>query len=491
MARILILVLAVLVLIGGLAADALAQPKVTITGFIDTVTSWSKNLRDLDFDDARDEEWYARSRVRPDIIAEVGKAKLVLGFELDHTFGTTDPGGSDGSFGAGSQRAGTRGAFDLNTDVAGTMELKWAYIEFPMPWNIPTVVRIGAQPFATTYKLGVLASGDFAGVNLETTFTPNVKWHITYAMIEENLTGSRFGFGRADDSAIITSLEITPIKGLDIRPIYSYFHADGTTSGAAVNRPAGFAAGGVIRATDTEERHTVGVDARWRKGPFSLDPTFLYQWGGREMITGAGVKTEADISAWLVDVIGGWRKGPLLVELRGVYTTGNKSTDDLSKDVEYYQVINTDTGYFAAGWGEIFPLGIDYFNGAFHTLGTGIGLDRYGRMQAAARATYSFTPDFDIRGVVSAGWTEEKVDTDTPGGFLTPGGTGDARFMGIELNLGLTWRFAPGLAFDAVYAYLLTDPFGKSSGSFAPALKDSTGDVKDVQTMVARIRFSF
>lgn len=513
MARIFVMALAVMSLVGGMAVDVLAQapapaaaptPTFQITGFIDTVTSWSRNLRDLDFTNLPrqaggagvDKEWYVRNRIRPDIIGQVGSAKMVLGFEIDATWGQTgandslaDQGGVAGST---AQRAGTRGAFDLNTDVPGIIEVKWAYVEFPMPLGIPTVVRLGAQPFATTYKLAVLAGGDFAGVNLVTTFTPQVKWHLTYALIEENLTGSTGSlgvFGRADDAALITSIEVTPIKGLDIRPIYSYFHADGSTSGAAVNRPAGFAAGGVIRATDTEERHTIGVDARWRSGPFSLDPTFFYQFGKRELVTGTGVQREADISAWLADVIFGWRLGPLLVELRGVYTTGNKSTDDLSRDVDYYQVINTDTSYFAGGWGEIFPLGIDYFNGAFSTLGTGIGLDRYGRAGLAARAIYSITPAFDVRGVVSALWTAEKVDTDTATGFLTPspsGGRGDEKFVGVEVNAGITWRFAPGLAFDAVYAYM----FAGAALDRTP-VGSSTRDADDVQTAVARVRFSF
>lgn len=477
MVRIFVMALAVMSLVGGMVADAFAQvpaPTFRITGFIDTVSSWSKNLRDLDFDRDDDVEWYARNRIRPDIIGQVGKAQMVLGFEIDAAWGQT--GSGDGSFGVGGpQRGGTRGGFDLNTDIAGIIEVKWAYVEFPMPWNIPTMVRLGAQPFATTYKLAVLASGDFAGVNLVTTFTPQVKWHLTFAQIEESLHGANFGFERGEDLAVITSLEVTPIKGLDLRPIYAYFRADGSSNGAAVNRPEGTP---LILRGDKEDRHTIGIDMRWRKGPFSLDPTFFYQWGDRE--SSAPART-ADISAWLADVIAGWRKGPLLIEGRVVYSTGNKSTDDLSRDVDYYQPINTDTSYFAAGWGEIFPLGIDYFNGAFHTLGTGIGLDRYGRAQLAARAIYSVTPNFDVRGVVSSMWTAEKVDTGTPGGFLTPGGSGDERYVGTEVNAGVTWRFAPGLAFDLVGAYLFS----------GPALDDSTGSAKDVKTAIGRVRFSF
>ena len=33
-----------------------------------------------------------------------------------------------------------------------------------------------------------------------------------------------------------------------------------------------------------EERYTVGLDARWRVGPFGLDPTISYQWGSYDTL---------------------------------------------------------------------------------------------------------------------------------------------------------------------------------------------------------------
>ena len=47
--------------------------------------------------------------------------------------------------------------------------MKWLYTEFEVPLiPVPTVVRLGAQPFggAATYKLAAYANGDFAGVNV-------------------------------------------------------------------------------------------------------------------------------------------------------------------------------------------------------------------------------------------------------------------------------------------------------------------------------------
>ena len=243
MRRVLTLALAVAVLgvavPGAWAQPAAPTPQVTITGFIDTITGWSKNLQDNLPTRTGDKEWYARNRGRFDIIGQLGTAKAVFGFEIDSAWGTTAIGGQDNNLaagGVGAQRSGATSAFDINTDTQGSIETKWLYTEFQVPMMpFPMIVRVGAQPFAAQYKLAAYANGDFAGVNVDMNFTPNVKAHFTYAQVEEDLTGSRrnLGFGRGDDWAIIASVEVTPIKGLDIRPLYSFFQAFGSTSGSA------------------------------------------------------------------------------------------------------------------------------------------------------------------------------------------------------------------------------------------------------------------
>ncbi|HVQ77252.1 MAG TPA: hypothetical protein VMT79_17135, partial [Candidatus Binatia bacterium] len=259
MRRTLFLALAALVALGMVAPAAMAQipptPQVTISGLIDNMTTVGKNTTDLNFTDNRDEEWYARTRGRFDISAAIGRAKGVLGLEIDAYYGLT--GFQDNStnnqiqrgFGQTGQGSGATSSFDMNTDVLANIEVKWLYVEFPLPMiPINSMMRVGAQPFATTYKVGALATGDFAGMNLVTTFTPNVRWHLTYGQIEERLSGAHIGdplspsgrlsganlnFFNGDDYTVITSLEVTPVKGLDIRPIYAYYHAEGITASNA------------------------------------------------------------------------------------------------------------------------------------------------------------------------------------------------------------------------------------------------------------------
>src|SRR6516162_4028273 len=237
-------------------------PKVSITGTFDQITSLGRNIYDGNFARDNDREWYARTRFRPDFEFAVGRTKAVLGIELDLNYGQTGsndggfPGNSSGAacgFTGGCKGAGAAGGgLDINTDVAGLFEIKWIYTEFDLTGKdsllpfipILTVARAGGQPFGTiaNYKV-YYANGDFAGLDLYTTFTPDIKNHLAWVDVEDQLAGgNRLPPGststqnrtsRGKDWAIIESPEFTPFKGLDLKPMISYFHAEGTTAGAS------------------------------------------------------------------------------------------------------------------------------------------------------------------------------------------------------------------------------------------------------------------
>jgi hypothetical protein len=180
-----------------------------------------------------------------------------------------------------------------------------------------------------------------------------------------------------------------------------------------------------------------------------------------------------------------------------VWTPGSDSTDDLrSGKIGYFQPLNLDTGYWA-GWSNIQALGVDYFNGGGGTLGgmsTGIGYDRYGRRGFGLRATYSLTPSLAFYGIVSPTWTDEKVDTDTTAGAAGRGAPaaatngGDDRYIGTEVDLGMTWRWAANTAFDLVGAYLFAGDALDTASPTAPLTKRGA---EDGWTIAARVRLSF
>jgi hypothetical protein len=549
-----IIVLAVLAVLA-MTGPVVAQPKVTITGFIDHVSTWTHNESEFDLNLARnsDTEWYSRTRIRPDITAEVGTTKFVLGLEIDAVWGQTANQDTNVCLGAAcpaaagtQQHFGATHGWDLNTDVQGVIEVKWAYTEFDMPL-IPfrTRTRLGAQPWAALYKGGIHASGDFAGAHVTSQLAPMLKTNFTYAQSEESSTGTKDNFIRGDDTVLIASVEITPFKGLDLRPILSWANLQGVTSAATRQNRGGLGSGAAAFptcpgttgpgtggclgggiSTAVENRYTVGLDARWRLGAFSFDPTVLYQFGNREQISpiasatsGAGLMAEMQRSAWYVDLRGGWQAGPLLLEVAGIYTTGNKATDriDLNRSkLKYYEPISNDNGFFGA-WSEIQASSIDYFqriraNAGSLNPGVAIGYDKYGLIIAGTRATYAITPAFSLRAMAHARWTAEEVDTASTvaaGTGLTPrcGGAagaaaldagtcvdqGSVRYYGTEANLGFQWRFTPNVAFDFVVSY-----FWAGNVLSSPAITHSvTGvvqsgrDPEDVQTAVARVRYSF
>lgn len=517
-----------------------AQPKVTITGAVEHASSWSSNLSQSDLNFARsgsDTEWYARTRLRPDITAEVGTTKFVLTLEIDAVWGQT--GATD--IGA-PRRFGASGTFDLNTDVSPLIEIKWAYTEFSLPM-IPaaTRVRLGAQPWTALYKGGIFATGDFAGVHVTSQWTPMAKSHLTFVQIEEATTGPADGFIRGDDVGFVASVEISPFKGLDLRPLFSYVDIVGVTSASTRQNRGGLASGAGVFPTcpattgpgtggclgggissAVEERFTVGADVRWRLGAFSLVPTVLYQFGRREQISptvsatsGPGIMTSLERDAWYLDVRGGWQAGPLLLEALAVYTTGNDADDriDLNRSrLRYFEPISTDDT-FLAGWTEMQTSGIDTgsrMRGNAGSLNSAVamGYDKYGLMVAGLRASYAVAPAFTVRAMGSARWTAEEVDTASTvaaGTGLTPrcaapaldAGTcvdrGTARYYGTEVNLGFEWKLAPNVALDAVGSYFFAGPALSSPAitNTATGVVRNGRDPQDAQAISMRVRYSF
>jgi hypothetical protein len=549
-------VLAVLVTVGMLAPPVFAQapaaapaPQVTINGFIQQVTSWTHNLSLTDLTTTRsgDKEWYARTRLRLDPSATIGNVKAVARLEFDQVWGDTGcpVAGAAGSCstvalpkGTG-QHAGTNAGSPLNTDVLGAVEVTWLYTEFPLTGNgsllpfipVASVARAGLQPFDITYKLGVYETGDFSGVNIVTNLTPNIQLRTNYAQIEEASAGVRDGFVRGDDFAATVAVDVTPFEGLNLRPFVSKFFADGATSGssrlarggitnATAFPNAGFAvvtpAVGVPSRSRTpnENRYTVGLDSRWRSGPFSLEPTIMYQFGSRQAIVpdvasavsqglpagAVGSMKTADLSAWFIDLIGGYRIGPLLVELRAMYTTGNKDKTNLFEHVNFFQPVDTDTTYWAT-WGEIMALDVDFVqlgipsgNGG---PGNSIGYDRYGRGSIGWRAFYDITPNLTPWLKGSANWTAEPVQTNSllsAAAGLTPlqridnSGSKTSQYLGTEVDLGFTWRFAPGIFFETVYGHMFV---GHALDMKVTAADTKVREAQDVDTWVARINYSW
>jgi hypothetical protein len=565
MRRFLVAAVLTLVTLVALAPPGFAQapvPKVTISGLFDQVTSMGRNTYDGNLTRNSDSEWYGRTRFRPDFEFAVGRVRAVLGVEIDLAYGQM--GANDGGFPGNNSgtnsgcKVNTNGCLDINTDVGGMMEIKWIYTEFPLTGKdsllpfipVETMSRAGAQPFDTLaqYKLAQFANGDFAGISAITTFAPNIKNNLAWVILEDQLAGANRGVpsatkpARGEDYSLIVSPEFTPTKGLDIKPLFDWFHAEGNTAGSSrrnlvntatatsgtaaagngtLNGPFGRSQLGNANGDPTfhENRYTIGMDARWRIGGFGLDPTLYYQWGKIDNMaadrspgsTGAVGKHTADMSAFLFDVIGSYQLGPLLLELRGMYSSGNGARDNLSSKIRYFQPLDTDGNYYAGGWTQFFASAIDYFNQGWATTGNYVGYDRYGRGQVTARATYNVTPALSFYALAGPLFTAQQVDTDTGSQLASAGGTGtparttvsqnswvsgDSNYLGTEANLGMTWRFSANTAFDLVGGYFFAgDAFDATectngAATCSPSLTRKKS-AQDAYTLAARVRLAF
>jgi len=363
------------------------------------------------------------------------------------------------------------------------------------PLGLPTSqggFALPGQPFrGHDYKPGILATGDFPGVNLETRWAPNVRSTLTFVQISEQL--DRFIAPNQKDSyAFLASLEWDVFKGLTLKPTYAYGFWDGGNCGTgnlgtepyAGYNPNGncptVVAGSLAGAAGVGRnirRHYFGADVRWTMGPFSLQPTFIYLLGEQEVLNRNLVLNDVDIRSFLFDTIGGFRTGPFLIEARIMYTPGVNANQDVQNagggTIRTYQMINSGTSYMN-GWSEIWKSGVDYF-GTLLTNRPGLALrqaasyDKYGRIFFGLAADYALTPSLTLSGITNVSWTDTKVDTKgtsatagiTPSGITTAGNPftgGKERYLGNEWVLHLTYRFAPNVVFDIAGAALITGP---------------------------------
>jgi hypothetical protein len=123
--------------------------RITLSGYMDTVTTAASNVFDADFTRDKDSAWTARNRGRYRLTAEAEPLQLlaVLELEVDFLWGDT---GNPSDTGRGFS---LNGAFTPTVNGIDIIEAKSFYVEFPLPrphgapWIPYTAARIGGQPW--------------------------------------------------------------------------------------------------------------------------------------------------------------------------------------------------------------------------------------------------------------------------------------------------------------------------------------------------------
>jgi hypothetical protein len=174
--------------------------------------------------------------------------------------------------------------------------------------------------------------------------------------------------------------------------------------------------------------------------------------------------------------------------------------------IHTYQPINPGFAYMT-GWTEIWTGGIDYASSFYAgrsslTLRESPSYDKYGRLFLALAADYSLTPALTLRALTNFSWTDTRVDTKgTLVNGITPSANpfqgGKERYLGNEWVLGLTYRFAPNVAFDFAAAALIAGDAlniqrtGGNGNNTCITDNVPTCEAKNVYKGSARIRVTF
>jgi hypothetical protein len=479
--------LLILLVVVGLATAPAFAAELRVTGFFDNIIPrWGSNMSSTDQDPTRnsDLEFLGRERTRFffNFIAS-DDLRGVFGLEIDQNYGAPV---SD-RIGSCIPEEGTFAFRDCGFDNAidnVAIEVKHMYADFRIP-QIPigNRWRIGGFRFqALPLHSSTVYNIDGGGGDVRLTFSDQVGLLLSYQQMEEDFdrfpTSDKIG----EDYVTAATLMLKPINGLDFHllGIYAHLHEPhGTLTGtggpfASITQDS--------RNVATESRYYMGFDARWRIGNTSIEPTFTYLLGTRKF-TGAsaavtGVR-DIDMNGYqaILEVL--HTTGPWLFGFKFGYSSGNEADDDLNnrgigspEDVGWRQVATESPRI--QDWFEIHGTSdVDGAGDRDFRRGTETEhFERFGFMVLGGKVEYKATDRLILEGAAGGFWTAEK--TGCPANFRlgsldgpctgpnSPQNssgepalnfTGDSRFMGWEVDVGLRYTFMPGLTWTPRVGY--------------------------------------
>jgi hypothetical protein len=476
----------ILLVMVGLAAAPASAAELRVTGFFDnSFPHWDKNLSSVDNDTTRggDEIFAGRSRSRFffNFIAS-DDLRGVFALEIDQTYGApqNDRLGSgcvetEGTFAA--EQCGFRNGIDTNS-----LELKHLYVDFRVP-QIPigNRWRLGGLPINVTPLHSLLLySMDVGGGDLQLNFSDQVSLLLYYAQLEEDLDRFRGSAKIGEDYITGGTLMLKPLPGLELHLLGVYNHGHVPFGGSLTGTGGPF--NGIqadITNVRTESRYYLGFDGRYRIGNTSIEPGFIYLLGSRKFSSASAALTgvsDTDFNAYQGYIIARHTIGPWLFAGKFAYVSGDDANADLNNrgignrsDVKGFRYLGVDTAHMFGEWFEIHGKSdVDgVFDRDFRRMGEASKLDRFGWMILGGKAEYKATDRLVLEGAAGGFWTAKKtacpatVQTATGacGGPLNSSGeplfnfTGDSRFVGWEVDVGLRYTIMPGLTWTPRIGY--------------------------------------
>ncbi|HXH13590.1 MAG TPA: hypothetical protein VNP04_27935 [Alphaproteobacteria bacterium] len=478
-----------LMVVGPLTIPAWAA-ELRVTGFFDnTFPRWDSNHSSVDGDTTRngDNLFAGRSRSRFffNFIAS-DDLRGIFALEIDLAYGAPSfnrlgSGCVEGTGTFASEQCGFRNGIDVNA-----LELKHLYVDFRVP-QLPlgNRWRIGGRSLNITPLHSLLLyQMDNGGGDVTFTLTDQVSLLLYYTQLEEDLDRFVGSAKIGEDYLAGTTIMLKPIDGLDFHIPFAYYHGQRPFGGSLLGTGGPFngIAGDSFNVT-TEDRYYIGFDARYRIGNTRIEPGFIYLFGTRNFTAASAAATgvnDTDFDAFQAHIVVQHTTGPWLFAGKFGYVSGDDANADLNNrgvgnrsDVKGFRYIGVDTSHFFGEWFEILGKSdVDgVFDRDFRRMGEASKLDRFGWMILGGKAEYKATDKLVLEGAVGGFWTAEKtacpasIRTATGEcGFGAPGSatstgtnprnssgesalnfTGNSKFVGWEIDLGLRYTIMPGL----------------------------------------------
>jgi hypothetical protein len=514
-------VVALLVLHGLITMPALAA-ELRTRGFVENVLPhFDSNTSDLDLDMTRnsDQLFFGRERARLyfDFTAS-DDLSGVLALEVDSTYGAPrfNRVGSRCLLGTGLyafEQCGFRNGIDNNA-----LEVKNLYVDLFVP-QLPfgTRLQLGGIPAnVTPLHPYLLYTMDAGGGSVRFDFTDQVSLLVHYIQLEEDLDRFNESVKLGEDYIAGMTLMLKPTPTLDVHLLGVYGHLQAPFGPTLLIGTGPF--NGIIGdATNVtiEDRYYLGFDARYRIGNLSIEPSFIYLLGTRKFCApgtltntvglvipctsaqaGSG---ETNFNAFETQLVLQYTLGSWLWAGKFAYTSGNAANDDIN---------NTGHGNDASVKG-FRPLGVDGFHAFgewFELLGRSdvdaVGavtfirpgkqgtFNTFGWMVVGAKAEYLATNKLVLEGSVGGFWAAEptacpavfRVGAVTGPCAVPPlDFTGDSRYAGTEIDIGLRYTILPGLFWTPRVGWAF----------LGNAWQVQNRDVQDAWTFINRVIYIF
>jgi hypothetical protein len=321
---------------------------------------------------------------------------------------------------------------------------------------------------------------DAGGGDLTLNFSDQVSLLLYYVQLEEDLDRFTGSAKIGEDYITGATLMLKPVPGLDLHLVGAYNHGQAPFGGSLTGTGGPF--NGIQSDSlnvRTESRYYLGFDARYRIGNTSIEPGFFYLLGDRKFTAASAAVTgvkDIDFEGYQGHIVVTHSTGSWLFGGKFAYVSGDDANADLnnrgvgsSSDVSGFRYIGVDTSHFYGSWFEILGKSdVDgVFDRDFRRMGEASKLDRFGWMIIGGKAEYKATDKLTLEGAAGGFWTAEKAAcpasvrtvTGACGGPTNSSGeplfnfTGDSRFVGWEIDVGLRYTIMPGLTWTPRFSY--------------------------------------